>query len=137
MNGWSTQTQAGEVPSLSIVDPREENDEFQRLPESAKRDLRTAWHKQDQEAIWAEKRRKGYLYQSMVEGMGLLIVIEEWRFDAIDPVTTPHLWKLAERGQRFHRHFSTGNSSRYGIFGLMYGLHKGRQSANSSRIAPL
>jgi membrane-anchored protein YejM (alkaline phosphatase superfamily) len=53
----------------------------------------------------------------------LLVVIEEWRFDALDPVTTPEIWRLAERGQRFDRHFSTGNASRYGVFGLMYGLH--------------
>ena len=64
MNGFDTQT--------SIVDPREDTDEFHRLPKSAKRDLRAAWHKQDKEATWAEERRRGYLYQSMVEGMGLL-----------------------------------------------------------------
>ncbi|MHC5071978.1 MAG: hypothetical protein ACYTGO_15995, partial [Planctomycetota bacterium] len=44
-----------------------------------KRDLRVAWHKRDQEALWAQQRRKGYLYQSMVEGMVLLFVTE-WLF---------------------------------------------------------
>jgi membrane-anchored protein YejM (alkaline phosphatase superfamily) len=53
----------------------------------------------------------------------LIVVIEEWRFDALDPTTTPNLWQLARDGQRFHAHFSAGSSSRYGVFGLMYGIH--------------
>src|SRR4029453_10890538 len=53
----------------------------------------------------------------------LIVVIEEWRFDALDPTTTPNLWRLAQDGQGFHAHFSAGSSSRYGVFGLMYGIH--------------
>lgn len=53
----------------------------------------------------------------------LLVVIEEWRFDELDPITTPHLWRFAAEQLRFGSHFSAGNSSRYGVFGLMYGLH--------------
>jgi membrane-anchored protein YejM (alkaline phosphatase superfamily) len=53
----------------------------------------------------------------------LIVLIEEWRFDALDPTTTPNVWRLAQGGQRFHAHFSAGSSSRYGVFGLMYGLH--------------
>ena len=51
----------------------------------------------------------------------LIVLIEEWRFDALDPTTTPNVWRLAQGGQRFHAHFSAGSSSRYGVFGLMYG----------------
>lgn len=53
----------------------------------------------------------------------LIVLIEEWRFDALDPTTTPNAWRLAQGGQRFHAHFSAGSSSRYGVFGLMYGIH--------------
>lgn len=61
------------------VDPRENTDEFRRLPESAKRDLRDHWRKQDQETEWAQQRQQGYLYQSMVEGM-VLLFLTEWLF---------------------------------------------------------
>lgn len=53
----------------------------------------------------------------------LLLVIEGWRFDVLDPETTPHLFGLARASARFTRHFSSGNSTRTGIFGLLYGLH--------------
>lgn len=53
----------------------------------------------------------------------LLVAIEEWRFDEFDPVTTPNIFRLAHGSTRFLEHFSSGNSSRYGIFGLLYGLH--------------
>jgi len=79
MNKWGTGTQAGEASPLSIVDLKKDRDEFHRLPESLKRDLCEAQRKRDQEAFWAEKRRKGYLYQSMVEGM-VLLFLTEWLF---------------------------------------------------------
>jgi membrane-anchored protein YejM (alkaline phosphatase superfamily) len=53
----------------------------------------------------------------------LLIAIEEWRFDELDPMTSPNIWKFAERSLRFDNHWSTGSASRYGIFGLFYGLY--------------
>lgn len=54
----------------------------------------------------------------------LIVVIEEWRADEMGPVTSPHVWQLAQqRGVWFRNHFSSGNASRYGVFGLMYGLH--------------
>ncbi len=53
----------------------------------------------------------------------LLLVIEGWRFDVLDPETTPRLWELAHTSARFARHSSSGNSTRTGIFGLLYGLH--------------
>ena len=52
---------AQHLASPLSIDPRENNDEFQRLPESTKRHLRAAWHKQDQEAAsWTDERRIGF-----------------------------------------------------------------------------
>lgn len=53
----------------------------------------------------------------------LLIVIDSWRFDALSPEITPNIWEFAKDGWRFDNHFSSGNATRFGIFGLFYGLY--------------
>lgn len=54
----------------------------------------------------------------------LLVVIDTWRFDALDPAFTPNISRFASEQpvQRFNSHFSAGNGTRPGIFGLFYGL---------------
>jgi uncharacterized protein len=53
----------------------------------------------------------------------VFIVIESWRFDALSPEITPNLWKFSQQSWRFDNHFSSGNCTRFGIFGLFYGLY--------------
>ncbi len=53
----------------------------------------------------------------------LLIVIDSWRFDMLTPETTPNIWSLSKESWRFDNHFSSGNATRFGIFGLFYGLY--------------
>jgi membrane-anchored protein YejM (alkaline phosphatase superfamily) len=54
----------------------------------------------------------------------VVLMIDCWRRDALAPDTTPHAWAWAERGcRRFENHVSAGNSTRYGFFALLYGLH--------------
>lgn len=53
----------------------------------------------------------------------LLIVIDSWRFDALTQEITPGIWNFSEKGWRFDQHFSSGNATRFGIFGLFYGLY--------------
>ncbi|MBW4055940.1 MAG: DUF3413 domain-containing protein [Proteobacteria bacterium] len=52
----------------------------------------------------------------------LLIVIDSWRFDAMTPEITPNIWHFSKESWRFDNHFSSGNATRFGIFGLFYGL---------------
>lgn len=52
----------------------------------------------------------------------LFLVIDSWRADTLSPTYTPNLWALAQKGRIYPQHFSTGNSTRTGIFGLFYGL---------------
>ena len=52
----------------------------------------------------------------------LLIVIDGWRFDALDERVTPHLFRFAERAVRFTDHLSGGSATRTGIFSLFYAL---------------
>ncbi|MEX2531757.1 MAG: sulfatase-like hydrolase/transferase [Gemmatimonadota bacterium] len=53
----------------------------------------------------------------------LLLLLESWRADALNPDVTPRMHELAERSSVFLNHFSSGNSTPQGVFPLFYGLH--------------
>lgn len=53
----------------------------------------------------------------------LLLLVEALRFDFLSPEVTPNLWRFAQQSWTFERHFSSGNATRFGVFGLFYGLH--------------
>jgi membrane-anchored protein YejM (alkaline phosphatase superfamily) len=53
----------------------------------------------------------------------LLLLLESWRADAMDSVTTPQLYTFAKDGSTFLKHFSSGNSTPSGVFPLFYGIH--------------
>lgn len=53
----------------------------------------------------------------------LIVVIDSLRHDAMTPEIMPRLSKWAEGARRFQQHVSGGNSTRFGIFSLIYGLH--------------
>lgn len=52
----------------------------------------------------------------------LIIVIDAWRFDMLDPVVTPQLYAFSKRAWQFTNHWSGGNCTQAGIFSLFYGL---------------
>lgn len=52
----------------------------------------------------------------------LIIAIDSLRSDVVTPLVMPNLTKIAEKGVRFQDHYSAGNATRSGIFGLFYGL---------------
>jgi membrane-anchored protein YejM (alkaline phosphatase superfamily) len=52
----------------------------------------------------------------------IFMVIDSWRFDALDPAVTPNLSRFAQGVARFAQHFSGGNATRAGIFSLFYGI---------------
>jgi len=53
----------------------------------------------------------------------LLITIDSWRFDMMDQKTTPHIWDFSQQSSQYLQHYSTGNATRFGIFGLFYGIY--------------
>ncbi|WNH52862.1 DUF3413 domain-containing protein [Stenotrophomonas oahuensis] len=55
----------------------------------------------------------------------LVVVLESLRHDALDATTMPNAWALAQKSETFDRHYSSGNATRYGLFGLLYGLPGG------------
>jgi membrane-anchored protein YejM (alkaline phosphatase superfamily) len=52
----------------------------------------------------------------------VIIAIDAWRFDRLNPTDSPNLWSYAELGTRFNNHMSSGNRTKYGLFGLFYGV---------------
>jgi membrane-anchored protein YejM (alkaline phosphatase superfamily) len=53
----------------------------------------------------------------------LMLVLESWRFDMMNETVSPHTYALGEKSSVFLRHFSSGNSTPTGVFGLFYGIH--------------
>jgi uncharacterized protein len=52
----------------------------------------------------------------------VVILLDGWRRDFLKPDITPNLYALGQRSWRFDDNFSSANETRYGVFGLMYGL---------------
>ena len=53
----------------------------------------------------------------------VFILLESWRFDTMNETVTPNIFELSKRSSVFNDHFSSGNSTVAGVFGLFYGLH--------------
>ncbi|MGB7343736.1 MAG: sulfatase-like hydrolase/transferase [Pirellulaceae bacterium] len=52
----------------------------------------------------------------------VLVIIESMRSELVDPKTMPHLWKYSQKGIHCRQHFSTGNATNHGMFGVFSGL---------------
>ncbi|MGM0564485.1 MAG: sulfatase-like hydrolase/transferase, partial [Pseudomonadota bacterium] len=52
----------------------------------------------------------------------LFILVDSLRADVLNPEVMPASAALADRGWRFDRHYSTANATRFGVFGLFYGI---------------
>lgn len=53
----------------------------------------------------------------------VLLVAESLRWDRLTPEVMPHTWALAGQSLHFLNHYSSGNGTREGMFGLFYGLY--------------
>ena len=51
-----------------------------------------------------------------------IVIIESFRPELVDPDVMPNLWKLVERGIHCRQHYSTGNATTHGFFGLLSGM---------------
>jgi len=52
----------------------------------------------------------------------VILVVDSLRADMLTTDIMPHTSAIATTSLTFNNHFSTGNSTRYGLFGLMYGI---------------
>ncbi|MCK4350156.1 MAG: sulfatase-like hydrolase/transferase, partial [Candidatus Krumholzibacteria bacterium] len=53
----------------------------------------------------------------------VIILLESWRFDMMNDTASPNIFALSQKSSVFLKHFSSGNQTTCGIFGLFYGLH--------------
>jgi membrane-anchored protein YejM (alkaline phosphatase superfamily) len=53
----------------------------------------------------------------------VIFVAESLRWDRLNDAVMPNVAQLARRGVSFKRHYSSGNGTREGLFGLFYGLY--------------
>ncbi|KES15080.1 putative hydrolase of alkaline phosphatase superfamily, partial [Gilliamella apis SCGC AB-598-P17] len=54
----------------------------------------------------------------------MFIVLDSWRYDTFSPDISPNTYRFVKQndGIIFNNHYSTGNATRTGIFGLFYGI---------------
>jgi membrane-anchored protein YejM (alkaline phosphatase superfamily) len=53
----------------------------------------------------------------------ILLVAESLRWDQLDPMLMPNTSRFGEQHLRFDNHYSSGNGTREGLFGMFYGLY--------------
>lgn len=53
----------------------------------------------------------------------VILVAESLRWDRLTPETMPNVWALSQQGLHFNQHYSSGNGTREGLFGMFYGLY--------------
>ena len=53
----------------------------------------------------------------------VIVVVDSLRADMLSPEVMPRTYELARDARVFRDHLSTGNATRFGLFGLLYGLH--------------
>lgn len=51
------------------------------------------------------------------------LVAESLRWDQLGPEVMPRTWAFSQRATRFLNHYSSGNGTREGLFGMFYGLY--------------
>jgi hypothetical protein len=52
----------------------------------------------------------------------LVLMVDSLRFDMLDPQIMPVTSVFAEQTIRFENHYSSGNATRFGVFGFFYGI---------------
>jgi uncharacterized protein len=53
----------------------------------------------------------------------VILVAESLRWDRLTPEIMPNTWQFAQKAYIYKEHYSSGNGTREGLFGLFYGLY--------------
>lgn len=53
----------------------------------------------------------------------IILVAESLRWDQLTPQVMPNTWQFGLHNARFDQHYSSGNGTREGLFGMFYGLY--------------
>lgn len=52
----------------------------------------------------------------------IFIVLDSWRFDMLSAQISPNMYRFSQNALVFENHISTGNATRFGMFGLFSGM---------------
>lgn len=52
----------------------------------------------------------------------LFLCIDSWRYDCLDSLITPNIYKISKKSQQFNNHYSGSNSTLGGVFSMFYGI---------------
>jgi len=66
----------------------------------------------------------------------LFIMVDSLRFDVVTPEIMPNSAALANNGSQYLNHYSTGNATRFGVFGLFYGVFSNYWHAALNESSP-
>jgi membrane-anchored protein YejM (alkaline phosphatase superfamily) len=66
----------------------------------------------------------------------LFIIVDTLRFDTLNADVMPFTNGLTNKGFVFENHYSTGNGTRYGLFGLFYGVYSNYWKAALTEKTP-
>ncbi len=53
----------------------------------------------------------------------IFIILESWQAQEMNKQTTPNIYRFSTQNSNYSNHFSSGNVTLAGLFGLMYGLY--------------
>jgi len=52
----------------------------------------------------------------------IFLTIDSWRYDTMDSIITPNLYKLSKKSQNYTNHYSGSNGTLAGVFSMFYGI---------------
>ncbi|MGR5154400.1 sulfatase-like hydrolase/transferase [Photobacterium swingsii] len=68
--------------------------------------------------------KKALKFEHVADRMNiLLVVLESWRFDSLTPDVMPNMYQFSKIATNYTNHYSSGNVTVSGLFGLFSGLH--------------
>lgn len=81
----------------------------------------------------------GQIRPSVAKPMNVLfLVVDSLRADMLNDKIMPHVFEFAKSATTFEQHFSNSNSTRHGIFSLMYGIPGSYfEAALRNQVAPV
>lgn len=68
--------------------------------------------------------RKAIHFSNVQQAPNIVVLVaESLRWDRLTPEIMPNVWQFAQQGLYFKNHYSSGNGTREGLFGMFYGLY--------------
>ena len=68
----------------------------------------------------------------------VIITIDSWRYDMVNEQVSPNIYSFSKKFMGINNHYSGGNSTRFGLFSMFYGIYGSYwHTILSERIEPV